>query len=206
MKRLMLTLAAVAFCSMAYAQDATNPSGISTAGGGYGAYSYAKFDQVLGRLSLTDEQIEKINAIFAEYNQKLNDFRKENMTQTQTPEGGVIQRMDKDAWNKIREKQVELYAERDEKIREVLTKDQQEKYDLAKALLAEFAEKQKALQADLQVAIKAGAENGAAGNRQEVYKKYSTEVRALYQELNKKLDEEVGALPARQGDANNTPR
>ncbi len=184
MKKLMMTLAGLAFCATAWAGD----PGANGFGGGmrYGkANSRAKYDQVLGRLSLTDEQIKKIDAIFVACDTKVRDLYKK-LHSGDADKRGVHK--------KYREQQAALNAERDKNIYEVLTAEQQKKYDLAKKIIAEFDAKLTKLRKEYTDIRRL---KGDRAKMKEALKKLNAKIRAVHVELQKQLDEKIGKLPKR---------
>jgi Spy/CpxP family protein refolding chaperone len=207
-KRLAATITILAFCATAFA--AQNP-GAGLAGGPDSAtgqgYSHAKYDEVLGRLKLTDEQIKKINAIYEEYNKKLSDIRAGMMVEKKLASGRVVKSFDRNNYEKYMAKQKELFAERDAKILEVLTEDQQKKFKEAKAIIAEFDIQNKTLNDELKTARQHMGNDRK--KMSEFYKGMAEKRRKVYTERRKSLDEKIGKLPAmannRQGGANFAP-
>ncbi len=190
MKKLMVTLAGLAFCATALAgqgglggpNNGAGPEG--TTGGS--TLSRARYDQVLGRLGLTDEQIRKIDAIFAEYDKKVRDLYKK-LNSAEADKRAV--------YKKFRAQQDALNAERDKKILEVLTAEQQKKYELAKKLLAEDAEKRKKMYPVIRAAYKDAGRDRE--KRKAVQKKFADTFRTMREALQKALDTQIGKLPER---------
>jgi Spy/CpxP family protein refolding chaperone len=179
-KKILATLASAAFCATALAAgpgegDADNPNSRG------GAYSRAKYDQVLGRLHLTDEQIKKIDAIYAEYDKKMRALYKRN------PEDKKVD------YAALRKKREELIAERDKKILEVLTEDQQKKYKVAKKIITDYYAKLKELGKEYPKIRKE-----CKGDRQKMmaaYKKLGEKRGELTKDRDRQLDEKVGKMP-----------
>lgn len=196
MKKLMVTLAGLAFCATALAGDPGNPNN-GAAGGGIRSgttYSRAKYDQILGRLGLTDEQIKKIDAIFVAYGAKVRELYKKLNSED----------ADKRAvYKKFRAQQEALNAERDKKILEVLTDAQKKLYLLAKKLVTADQETHKKIYAEIRAAYKDAGRDKA--KRTATQKKFAGQFKAMRAALSKALDK-IGKLPKhpRGDDSNGT--
>lgn len=187
MKKALSIVALLAFCASAMAAD--------PAGGGKNAnssrrLSMAKYHQVYGRLGLTDEQIEKIDAIYDEYSKKSSELYKKaysNKNEKLTSEDR------KAKYKKLREKVAELNAERDKKILEVLTEEQKKKLEEANKIIAEFQTKT----AELRKGYTAIRKIKDRAKKMEAYKALSAKRRKIYADRDATLDEKIGKLPER---------
>jgi hypothetical protein len=179
--RLISAIAALAFCASALAAD--------TPDGAHRTVSRAKYDQVLGRLGLTAEQIKKIDSIYAEYQKKTSGLYKAMRDQNKTMPPADRQA----AYKQVREKVAELNAERGEKILEVLTADQKTKYEAAAKIIAEFTEKGKELSKEYATIRKIKDR----AKKMEAYKALGKKRRDIYVARDKQLDEKIGKLPKR---------
>jgi Spy/CpxP family protein refolding chaperone len=110
-------------------------------GGVQAAWSYAKNDRIMKCLTLTDEQVAKIDALF-----------KDLQTGRQELYKGVDKKMGKEAYAAIQEKMQALQTAFDAKVLDVLTAEQKVKYEAALKIMAES---QKAIQ-ELLVKFNAG--------------------------------------------------
>ena len=135
--------------------------------------SFAKTDPVVARLGLSAEQAGKVDAVAAGYAKQLDALSRED------PQLGA--------------KEKALGAEREAKVREALTPEQQPKYDAGRKLAAENAEKVFKLQQETM------GEMAAAGKeldkRRVVRDGYQAKRKALDAEFEKALDEAVGKKP-----------
>jgi len=129
--------------------------------------------------ALTDDQAKKVDALADEYKTKKTDL--DNSTPKLKP---------KEKADKIKDLDAELIK----KIREVLTADQQPKFDAGQTLVADFATKSKEALAEKTKAVK-----DAAGDKDKVKganTTYNDKLKALKADLDKALDEKVGKVGA----------
>ncbi len=199
MRTLTLTLAGALLCAVALAGDANVPGqgGQDPAGG---KWSRARYDQLLGRLGLTDEQIAKIDAIYTEYDGKVAEFRKTLQVAQPNDNGGLTSAMPKEAWAKFRDKQKELYAERDVKVMEVLTAEQKKKFEAGTAIVTEFGAKLQEVNAEYPKIQQ--QHKGDREKLQQAFKELSARRLKVQQEQDTQLDEKVGKLPPRPAGQN----
>jgi Spy/CpxP family protein refolding chaperone len=178
MKTILATAVALAFCTVAFAAG----TGKGPGGGAYTPVSVtvdAKTDPVLSRLALTDEQLKTIDKINTEAESKKAEFLKTDPK----PKG-----------KEIGDKCKEIRAETLKKIREVLTADQQTKFDAGQTLVTDFDAKKKAAADERSTAVKAA---GADKDKKDAaIKAYDEKVAALKADLEKALDEKVGKVGA----------
>ena len=196
MRTLTLTLAGALLCTVALAGDANPQEGPNSSRAGQTQWSRAKYDQLLGRLGLTDEQIAKIDAIYTEYDAKLAEFRK---TLEVRNDNGLAS-VPKDGWAKFRDRQKELFAERDAKVLEVLTADQKKKFEAGTAIVAEFGTKLQAVNAEYPKIMQDN--KGDREKLQQAFKDLSARRLKVQQEQDTQLDEKVGKLPPRPAGQN----
>ena len=175
MKSLRVSLAVMALALSVSAASAATPGGKA----GPAAGPLSKTDPVLIRLALTDDQAKKVDALADEYKTKKTDL--DNSTPKLKP---------KEKADKIKDLDAELIK----KIREVLTADQQPKFDAGQTLVADFATKSKEALAEKTKAVK-----DAAGDKDKVKganTTYNDKLKALKADLDKALDEKVGKVGA----------
>jgi len=164
MHKLALGLVGVLFSAAALAGEAQEAPATPP--------SFAAGDPVMARLALTADQAKKTNDLAAEYAKKSDALPREAK-----PE-------DRKA----------LVAERNQKIREALTAEQQPKYDAGLKLMADYDEKVSKLQQETSRAMAATPRDDIE-KRREVSKGYKEKRAALDAETSKALDEQVGKRP-----------
>jgi Spy/CpxP family protein refolding chaperone len=187
-KKLFTAIAILGFCASALAADpaAGNAANSSSPNEGQ-AYSWAKFHWIYGRLGLTEEQLQKIDAIYLEYQEKIKTLHKELHAKK------LSGKERKEAYKELRTKIAELEAERDEKILEVLTEGQKKKILIARKVKADFDAKMTELRKGY---VKARSTKDRS-ERKKIYKELSEKRTELYKEKDKQLDAKVGKLPER---------
>ena len=199
MKRLAAAIMGLSIWTAAIAAENPQGAGAANADSSSGQnYSHAKYDEVLGRLKLTDEQVKKIDAIYREYSKKLTQIRNGYMEDKKLGNGRVVKTFKREAYQEYAAKQKALFAERDTRIFEVLTEDQQKLFEQAKAIIAEFDVQNKTLIDEMKTARQHMGNDRA--KIQDFYKQIGEKRRKIYADRCKQLDEKVGKRPKFQED------
>jgi hypothetical protein len=128
---------------------------------------------VVARLALSAEQAAKVDAVAAGSTKQLDALSRED------PQLGA--------------KEKALWAERDAKVREALSAEQQPKYDAGKKLAAENAEKVFKLQQETMGNMAVAGKD--LDKRRAVRDAYQEKRKALDAEFEKALDDAVGRKP-----------